>query len=138
MLPAVANLVIAYVTRPEVRHVVVVERKITFAKACRSAQGPPASTDELNELYRGEAASVAPTQYVTLDSSEEELFTLQDLHSDNNSNNAKMSLLLNGFPTTSLVDSGASVNVLPLHVYQKVKPQGFQAGANVDTYLPIW
>ena len=99
-------------------------KKNHFAKACRSAQGPPASTDELNELCRGEAASVAPTQYVTLDSSEEELFTLQDLHSDNNSNNAKMSLLLNGFPTTLLVDSGASVNVLPLHVYQKVKPQG--------------
>ena len=35
-----------------------------------------------------------------------------------------MSLLLNGFPTTLFVDSGASVNVLPLHVYQKVKPQG--------------
>ena len=35
-----------------------------------------------------------------------------------------MSLLLNGFPTTLLVDSGASVNVLPLHVYQKVKLNG--------------
>ncbi len=55
---------------------------------------PPATTDGLNELRRGEAASVTPTQYVTLDSSEEELFTLQALHSDNNNNNnAKMSLL---------------------------------------------
>ena len=32
-----------------------------------------------------------------------------------------MSLQLNGFPTTLLIDSGASVNVLHLHVYQKVK-----------------
>jgi hypothetical protein len=35
-----------------------------------------------------------------------------------------MSLLLNGFHTTLLVDSGASMNVLPLHVYQKVKQLG--------------
>ena len=35
-----------------------------------------------------------------------------------------MSLQLNGLPTTLLIDSGASVNVLPLHVYQKGKQQG--------------
>ena len=33
-------------------------------------------------------------------------------------------LQLNGFPTTLLVDSGACVNMLPLHVYQEVKQHG--------------
>jgi hypothetical protein len=78
----------------------------------------------MNALHRGETAPVESAQYVARDSSEEEIFTVQAPHSDNNKNNARMSLLLNGFPTTLLVDSGASVNVLPLHVYQKVKPQG--------------
>ena len=57
------------------------------------------------------------------DSSEEEIFTLQEPHPGTNDNNARMSLQLNGFPTTLLIDSGASVNVLPLHIYQKVKQQ---------------
>ena len=95
-----------------------------FAKACRSTQGPPARNDEMNVLHRGETAPVESAQYVARDSSEEEIFTLQAPHPDNNKNNARMSLPLNGFRTTLLVDSGASVNVLPLHVYQKVKLQG--------------
>ncbi|CAB4006272.1 hypothetical protein BOX15_Mlig014458g1 [Paramuricea clavata] len=94
-----------------------------FAKACRSTQGPPARNDEMNALHRGETA-VEFAKYVSRDSSEEEIFTLQAPHPDINKNNARMSPLLNGFPTTLLVDSGASVNVLPLHVYQKVKQLG--------------
>ena len=75
-------------------------------------------------LRKGEDDAAQPQRYVTQDSSEEELFTLQALHPNTNNNNARMSLKLHGFPTTLLVDSGASVNVLSLHVYQNVKQQG--------------
>ena len=48
--------------------------------------------------HRGETAPVEFAQYVSRDSSEEEIFTLQASHPDINKNNARMSLLLNGFP----------------------------------------
>ena len=95
-----------------------------FAKACRSTQDPPTRTDEINELHKREEDVVEPSRYGTQDSSEEEIFTLQALHPDSSDNSARLSLQLNGFPTTLLIDSGASVNVLPLLVYQKVKQQG--------------
>ena len=75
------------------------------------APPPPERIGEVNKLHRREDEAVGPSQYVIQDSSEEEISTLQEPHPGTNDNNARMSLQLNGFPTTLLIDSGASVNV---------------------------
>ena len=95
------------------------------------------SQQSSSPISMGETAPVESAQYVARDSSEEEIVTLQAPQPDNNKNNARMSLLLNGFPTTLLVDSGSQRQRAPFTCIPESQTTGFQAGAYVHMYLPI-
>ena len=99
--------------------------------ACRST---PTATNELNELHRGETAAGGPVQYDNSSDSDREIYTLHS--SQGETNKARMTVLLNRIPTTLLVDSGASVNVLPIHVFEKVNPSGSRPQATSTRIYP--
>ena len=76
----------------------------------------------MNKLQGEQSHTTPSTEYTTLTSSDEEVFSLYSLTSNNN--DARVSVSLNGVATTILVDSGASVNVLPKHIYDQVRCPG--------------
>ena len=82
----------------------------------------------------GKNAAGGPVQYDNSSDSGWEIYTLHS--SQGETNKARMSVLLNRMPTTLLVDSGASVNVLPIHVFEKVNPSGSRPQATSTRIYP--
>ena len=95
-------------------------KKNHLAKACKSTPpSPPARVNRLDMTTPQDAAALSNVQ---ADSSDEEVFCIQPLSAAGN--DARVAVSLNGVPTLLLVDSGASVNVLPMSIYKQVRHPG--------------
>ncbi|CAB4045575.1 ---NA---, partial [Paramuricea clavata] len=76
-------------------------------------------TGKVNELEETTPHTVTAVLQAQAYSSDEELFCIKQLVSAGNK--ARVAIPLNGVPTRLLVDSGASVNILPMNVYNQIK-----------------
>ena len=82
-----------------------------FAKACKSAPSPGLPGHRVNKLQGEQSHTTPPTEYTTLTRSDEEVFSLYSLTSNNN--DARVSVSLNGVATMILVDPGPALMTSP-------------------------
>ena len=94
-------------------------------RTCEKARGkprrarappPPKKVNGLEETTPETIAALSRSQSY---SSDEEVFCIEPLLSADK--DARVVISLNGAPTRVLVDSGASVNVLPMSIYNQIK-----------------